>query len=192
MTLTSPPAASPPVLDLADWDAFTAGREERFELVRGIPVASPVEAARNRAATLATCVLLREAFGPERIALPGSEVAIGRQDGRCTVRIPDAMLLRRASDPTAHRHQVSEIALVVEVVSPSSVETDWLVKREEYAAAGIPAYLVIDPHGEQPRMALFDRLGDGRYADPLHDGSRAVLTVGETTVEVRLDDILAW
>lgn len=35
--------------------------------------------------------------------------------------------------------------LVVEVVSPDSVKTDYRYKRTEYAAAGIPEYWIIDP-----------------------------------------------
>ncbi len=35
--------------------------------------------------------------------------------------------------------------LVVEVVSPDSVKTDYRFKRTEYAAAGIPEYWIIDP-----------------------------------------------
>lgn len=192
MTFTSPTAALPPVLDLVDWDEFTTGHEEKYELVRGIPTVVPVEPVLNRAAVVTLCMLLAEAFEPEWKAIPGGEVFLGEREGRATVRVPDAVLVPRSVDPSAHREPASVVALVVEVVSPSSVETDWLVKREEYAAAGIPGYLVIDPHGEQPRMALFDRIVEGRYADPHPDGTRAVLTVGERSVGLRLADVLAW
>lgn len=37
------------------------------------------------------------------------------------------------------------VALVVEVVSRTSVHRDYKVKRQLYAAGGVPAYLIIDP-----------------------------------------------
>ncbi len=51
--------------------------------------------------------------------------------------------------------------LVVEIVSPESVERDRVTKLAEYEAAGIPEYWLIDV---LRREALFYRLGDdGRY-----------------------------
>ncbi len=51
--------------------------------------------------------------------------------------------------------------LVVEIVSPDSVERDRVDKLAEYETAGIPEYWLIDP---LRREAAFYRLGaDGRY-----------------------------
>jgi Uma2 family endonuclease len=51
--------------------------------------------------------------------------------------------------------------LVVEVLSPESVERDRKTKFAEYAQAGIPEYWMLDPEG---RLAEVYRLGpDGRY-----------------------------
>jgi Uma2 family endonuclease len=51
--------------------------------------------------------------------------------------------------------------LVVEIVSPDSVERDRVDKLAEYETAGIPEYWLIDP---LRRDAAFHRLGaDGRY-----------------------------
>jgi Uma2 family endonuclease len=51
--------------------------------------------------------------------------------------------------------------LVIEIVSPDSVERDRITKLAEYEAAGIPEYWLLDPIREE---ALFHQLGeDGRY-----------------------------
>lgn len=184
-------SALPDVVGLDEWDARRDdGRS--WELVRGVSVVSPRESHRNTAAAVRLCRLLEGAFGGDWKALPQVEIDLGAAQGRSTVRVPDVVLLSRDADPGAHRALPVQVALVVEIVSPSSVEVDWLVKRDEYARARIPAYLVIDPRGEAPRMALFDRIVDGRYAEPHGDGGRATLRVGGCEVEIVLDDLLIW
>ncbi|MEU4830445.1 Uma2 family endonuclease [Streptosporangium sp. NPDC023615] len=53
--------------------------------------------------------------------------------------------------------------LVVEVVSPSSVHDDHVVKPRAYALAGVPLYLVIDTFAN--RFRLLSRPGPEGYAD---------------------------
>jgi hypothetical protein len=57
-----------------------------------------------------------------------------------------------------------DVVLVVEIVSPGSVRTDNLVKRSEYADAGIPHYWIVDIAGPVSLIAchLADSFG---YAD---------------------------
>ncbi|MGV9308822.1 MULTISPECIES: Uma2 family endonuclease [unclassified Nonomuraea] len=52
--------------------------------------------------------------------------------------------------------------LVVEVVSPSSVNDDHVVKPREYAKAGVPLYLLIDP--ARAVVVLFSLPGASGYA----------------------------
>ncbi len=47
--------------------------------------------------------------------------------------------------PSGRLLPASLVTMVVEVVSKTSVERDYSVKRSIYAAAGIPVYLIIDP-----------------------------------------------
>ncbi|MGC5010991.1 Uma2 family endonuclease [Streptosporangium sp. DT93] len=53
--------------------------------------------------------------------------------------------------------------LVVEVVSPSSVHDDHVVKPRAYALAGVPLYLVVDTFAN--RFRLLSRPGPEGYAD---------------------------
>lgn len=58
--------------------------------------------------------------------------------------------------------------LAVEVVSPDGVRRDYVEKRAEYEAAGIPEYWIIDPEKQE---ATFFVLIEGRYvAAELEDG----------------------
>ncbi|MET8944177.1 Uma2 family endonuclease [Streptomyces sp. NPDC004542] len=60
--------------------------------------------------------------------------------------IPDLVVIQRGVAPDSGRLLPSQlITLVVEVVSKTSVDRDYGVKRSVYAAGEIPAYLIIDP-----------------------------------------------
>ncbi|MFF7351446.1 MULTISPECIES: Uma2 family endonuclease [Streptomyces] len=56
------------------------------------------------------------------------------------------------------------ITMVVEVVSKTSVERDYSVKRSIYAAGGIPVYLIVDPIMAQC-VVLTRPVGKGENAD---------------------------
>ncbi|MFJ8360122.1 Uma2 family endonuclease [Streptomyces sp. NPDC093984] len=60
--------------------------------------------------------------------------------------LPDLVLVERGVGPRAGQLMPSKlISMVVEVVSKTSVERDYDVKRSIYAAGGVPIYLIIDP-----------------------------------------------
>ncbi|MFJ6781102.1 Uma2 family endonuclease [Streptomyces yangpuensis] len=66
--------------------------------------------------------------------------------GEASEPVPDLVVLDREAQPGAGRLLPSQlITLVVEVVSKTSVDRDYVVKRSIYAAGGVPAYLIIDP-----------------------------------------------
>ncbi|MFJ4623016.1 Uma2 family endonuclease [Streptomyces sp. NPDC088812] len=78
---------------------------------------------------------------------------------------PDLVVLERGSGPGHGRLMPSEvITLLVEVVSKTSVERDFGVKRSIYAAAQVPAYLIIDPVMAQC-VLLTEPTGRGEHAD---------------------------
>jgi len=58
-------------------------------------------------------------------------------------RIPDLTLWARPQ-PRSVWLTIADLLLVVEIVSPGSAAVDEVVKRAEYAAAGIPRYWVIE------------------------------------------------
>lgn len=189
--------APPRIVSLAEWDEDFSQREHAYELVRGIPTVAPNEIIANVDAASLLVQKLGPIVRPQWRPLPQFAVHLGADDdGRHTVRQPDVTVVRRDAPKTVHRVEPGTVALVAEVVSPSSIETDWVTKRAEYAAAGIPAYLVIDVRGDRPMVVLYDRLdpATGDYADPDLDapdfGERVTLRIGEHTVELRAADLV--
>ncbi|MFI1765977.1 Uma2 family endonuclease [Streptomyces sp. NPDC020800] len=78
---------------------------------------------------------------------------------------PDLVVVERGAGPGQGRLMSSEvITLLVEVVSKTSVDRDYGVKRSIYAAAQIPAYFVIDPVMGQC-VLLTEPTGHGEDAD---------------------------
>jgi Uma2 family endonuclease len=63
-------------------------------------------------------------------------------------REPDLLLLRSADDPRRGNDYWLGADLVVEIVSPDDPERDYVTKRADYAAAGIPEYWIVDPQRE--------------------------------------------
>lgn len=78
---------------------------------------------------------------------------------------PDLVVIERGIGPDHGRLMPSEvITMLIEVVSKTSVERDYCVKRLIYAAAKVPAYLIIDPVMAQC-VLLTEPMGCGDDAD---------------------------
>src|SRR5919108_4867244 len=63
-------------------------------------------------------------------------------------REPDLVLLLDVNDPRNQNAFWLGADLVVEIVSPDHVERDTVMKRADYAAAGIPEYWIVNPDEE--------------------------------------------
>ncbi|HEX6471725.1 MAG TPA: Uma2 family endonuclease [Streptosporangiaceae bacterium] len=83
-------------------------------------------------------------------------------------RLPDLMVAPPDS-PEYDENQAfgHGLLLVAEVVSPSSEEDDYEIKPAEYARAGVPLMLVIDPESDEPTVTLFSGPADHGYANKL-------------------------
>ncbi|MCI3269735.1 Uma2 family endonuclease [Streptomyces cylindrosporus] len=78
---------------------------------------------------------------------------------------PDLVVVERGAGPGHGRLMPSQvITMLVEVVSKTSVDRDYVVKRSIYAAAKVPAYLIIDPVMAQC-VLLTEPTGEGEDAD---------------------------
>ncbi|MCS6886834.1 Uma2 family endonuclease [Chloroflexus sp.] len=75
-------------------------------------------------------------------------------------REPDALLLQRRDDPRRQNRYWLGADLVVEIVSPDDPERDTVVKRADYAEAGIPEYWIVAPDAER---VIVLTLQDGVY-----------------------------
>jgi Uma2 family endonuclease len=108
------------------------------------------------------------------------------------VRRPDLIVVRREARLRVRREggviRASEVVVAVEIVSPGSRRMDHMMKRAEYAEAGIPHYWIVDL--DDPVSLLACHLaGEFGFVD-----GGAVTGVFRTTepfpVEIDLDALL--
>lgn len=89
-------------------------------------------------------------------------------------RRPDLVVVERSARERVRAEggllRATEVVVIVEVLSPTSRRTDRVVKRGEYADAGIPHYWIVDP---VPPVSLLAcrRTGGGGYADTAWAGT---------------------
>lgn len=142
-------------LTLDDYLTYSNGTDSRYELVNGdlVVIAQP----KGRHGAIAE--FLNDTFRDEIKRLgrewTSKQMAIAIQSPRGgrwdTARIPDVMVLaleqwRSLRDQEAViRLNDPPPFLVVEVVSNSTVTTDYHTKRVEYNVLNIPEYWVVDP-----------------------------------------------
>lgn len=183
-------AGMPRYADLATWDAVISRRQDSYELVEGVPTMAPGESPRSRTAgTLLAGVL--NAGRRQWIAVTDLDVTL-TEGPAPTVRRPDVVLVRsevaRREEPG--RVDATDVVLVAEVVSPSSVERDLVTTCREYAQAGIPAYLVVDLRA-QPGALILHELGDagGTYA-VAQSGASVTVTVDGHRIAIAVSDLL--
>jgi Uma2 family endonuclease len=76
------------------------------------------------------------------------DLQLAPADAPGTVRRPDLIVVRRDARHRIRQEggliQASEVVVTVEFLSPSSRRLDHMVKRTEYADAGIPHYWIVD------------------------------------------------
>lgn len=182
----------PAPLSLDEWRDFVtqAPEDERYELVEGIPEMVPSESFRNCRAAFRIGSLIEAATDRSYVAVPRVAVALTKDTRRPTARIPDLSVVSSQTaarlSPQAWWLAPADVALVVEVVSPCSSARDWLTKAAEYARAGVPAYLVVDP--ARDLLTLFDNPAGGAYPPPVGDGASVTLRLGEHPVPITMAD----
>lgn len=91
-------------------------------------------------------------------------------------REPDLVMLFKADDERRHNEYWDGADLVMEVISPDDPDRDWIVKRQEYAQAGISEYWIVDPRNETVTVL---HLQQGAYVEHGHfeRGAQAVSSV---------------
>ncbi len=92
-----------------------------------------------------------------------------------TFRRPDVVLYQGLDDPT-RKPTAQETLLVVEVTSPTTIKEDLVDKKAQYAAAGIPLYLVVVLDEDSGIVEIREFHLDAAAATyRLHDVHRSVL-----------------
>jgi Uma2 family endonuclease len=127
----------------------------------------------------------------------GSEIEVDSRS--VTSRFPDLMVLTSEGDAAMRADKRSIItkampapSLVVEIVSPGgegsdNYQRDYIDKRQEYAARGIPEYWLIDPSRQ---VVMILRLAGGQYQEKIFRGNDRVLSPTFQNLELTAEQIL--
>ena len=129
----------------------------RYEIVDGSLHVTPPPDGRHEAVVAAVVTTLRGAApaGWWVCSRLGIELSTSNL-------VPDVTVLRPRSSG-ASWSDPDDVALVVEVETPTSRRYDRLFKPTLYADAGIAAYWRIDPAGPEPQLSVYRRGADGTY-----------------------------
>ncbi len=130
----------------------------RYEIVDGSLHVTPPQDAGHDAMVAKIVALLRAEAPEEWWVCDRVGVAIGDSN-----LIPDVTVLRPRSSGAIWA-EPGDVALVVEVESPSSRGYDRLLKPELYARAGIRSFWRVE-RGAEPVLRAYE-LGNAGYAEP--------------------------
>ena len=102
-------------------------------------------------------------------------------------RYPDVAVVCGPRDPKSTR--LIDPLVLVEVLSPSTRSTDYLVKPIDYSSVpSVTTYLIVDP--DEPRVDILRRVGDHFVPEePQAEGLDAVIALPEIGIELSLAEI---
>jgi Uma2 family endonuclease len=161
------------------------------ELVEGRLVLSPSPSPLHNLASGEICLALRRQLPDDLLAVQDVDVDLGLApaDAPGFVRRPDIVVVHRDVPRRVQREggliRAAEVLVVVELVSPSSRRTDHVIKRGEYADAGIPHYWIVDL-AEPASLLACHLAGEFGYVDGAAVTGTFTATV-PFTVEIDLD-----
>jgi Uma2 family endonuclease len=118
----------------------------RYELVRGELVVTPAPGAIHQIAVLEIAAMLREYLDHDLVGVVMvSPADLELEPGSVTQ--PDVFVVPASIDIAGQQLQWSDVKsllLAIEVLSPSSVRTDRVEKRDFYCDVGVPEYWIVD------------------------------------------------
>lgn len=142
---------------VADLDLIPDDWPYRYELVDGALLVSPPPPNAHNLAANQLAYLLHAVLDRQWVSLTPGAIEFGLRDWRQ----PDLLVMARAA-LTKKYAAPGDALLAVEVMSPSSVGTDRLVKPNQYAAAGIAHFWRFEP---VEQLLITYVLADGVYCE---------------------------
>lgn len=103
-------------------------------------------------------------------------------------REPDILLVRDANDSRRQNRYWFGADLVIEIVSPNDPERDTVVKRADYAEAGIPEYWIVNP--ENSTITVLSLEGDAYQEVGVYARGDTALSVLLSGFAVSVDAVL--
>lgn len=197
MTALAQPFAQQPgerLLTIAEYAALPEDDQHRWELQEGIVVMSPSPAPRHMRASGRLLLQLEPQLPASLYLLHDIDIDLELvpADEPGSSRRPDLVVVDRTAYDRVDRDggllRASEVRLAVEIISPGSKRKDTVVKRHEYADAGIPYYWIVDL---DPPLSLMEchLAGPFGYQDE-GDITGTFATTAPFSVQIELDQLL--
>jgi Uma2 family endonuclease len=148
--MTAVPLPPAHLLTVSEYAALGEDEHGRSELMEGNLVMSPSPSPDHNMAVLRLAMQLIPQLPAhvEVITDVDIDLELVPPDQPGFSRRPDLLVVDRKARERVRSEggliRASEVVVVVEVVSPGSRRTDNVVKRSEYADAGIPHYWILD------------------------------------------------
>jgi Uma2 family endonuclease len=190
-TAQNPDAAPDREMTPDEFLAWAAAHERelegfKVELARGKIIKMMINVTRRHAVIATNLVyLLGEAFDRDQYLISTAEFGVKVRRG---VRFPDVMV--EPFNANMEERASTNPVFIAEVLSPSSVATDFIEKMPEYTALpSLQAYLVCSQ--DEPIAWLFARGEDGAFADlPLKiQGRDAAVIIPALSLELPMAEI---
>ncbi|HET9875306.1 MAG TPA: Uma2 family endonuclease [Mycobacterium sp.] len=145
--LVEPPGR---LLTVTEYAELGEDDQARWELQEGNLVMSPSPSPDYMLASYELCDQLKAQVPATVMVIQDIDIdlQLDSADKPGTSRRPDLVAVKRSAVERVRTEggllRAAEVLLVVEIVSPGSRRTDCIVKRAEYADAGIPYYWIVD------------------------------------------------
>ncbi|MDP9798800.1 Uma2 family endonuclease [Catenuloplanes nepalensis] len=164
-------------------DYFALGQSpSRIELIDGSLLVSPSASKKHRIISRRLANLLEPAAEAAGLVVIEA-INVRLRPGR--IVIPDIVVAD--TDEEGGTVEAGEVHMLVEIVSPSNAATDRVIKVQLYAAARIPAYLLVEPETKSMRLL---RLAGEHYAEVAVSTDSLALTA-PIAVTLRVADLLS-
>ncbi|MBD2770673.1 Uma2 family endonuclease [Iningainema tapete] len=160
---------------LREYLNFDDGTDKRYDLEDGVLVEMPPGTGKHE--QIITLLLVRFFLEKERLGLPleprpnGTEVLTKKQPRR-----PDVSVMTVEQAQTIEKTSAilrTPPLLIVEVVSPESVDRDYNEKSSEYADFGVGEYWIVDPLLNKVTICL---LSEGVYQQTVYTKNQRIVS----------------
>lgn len=155
-------------LDFAAFVARYAERDARWELHDGEAFAMADGSPEHGALALNAAVALRAIFRPRGCEVFAFDVYVRADGDDYNAMLPD-VFVRCGPRPPANARYLSDPVLIVEVLSPSTMDFDRGEKLTRYKAMASVQHIMLVYQGEA-RVEVFERPEDEAAADRDEDG----------------------
>jgi Uma2 family endonuclease len=181
---------TPLKMTVEEYLTYDDGTDKRYELENGVLLEMPPGTGNHEA--IITFVLFQFILEKQRLGLTleprsnGVEVITNKQ-----IRRPDVLVMtQQQAISIEQKSAILRIAplLIVEVVSPESVDRDYNIKTLEYAAFGVNEYWIVDPLDNKVTVCL---LAASAYNQTIFTGNHRIVSLTLPQINLTAQQLLA-